>query len=218
MRLARTTPAILTVLLIAGAAGAADRTAPTAGSARDRAMGLYHTIDTLLAEGRADEARERVDAFRADDPEAAAWTKSLDRELEVIGKPAPTDWSIETWYQGGEDVDLDGERPTLVLFWEQWCPHCRAEVPKIQAIQDHYAERGLQIVAVTRITRTATDEAVREFVDESGVTYPVAKETGDLAAYFNVKGIPAAAIVRDGAIVWRGHPIRLTDDVLDLWF
>ncbi len=42
-------------------------------------------------------------------------------------------------------------------------------------------------------------------------------ETGKLTEYFNVSGIPAAAVVKDGKIVWRGHPIRLTDEMLKNW-
>ena len=47
--------------------------------------------------------------------------------------------------------------------------------------------------------------------------HAIAKETGALAEYFSVKGIPAAAVVKDGRIVWRGHPIRLTSELLDSW-
>ena len=49
------------------------------------------------------------------------------------------------------------------------------------------------------------------------VSYPMAKETGDLASYFNVKGIPAAAVVKGGKIIWRGHPQRLNDEMLAGW-
>ena len=111
----------------------------------------------------------------------------------VLGKPAPDDWAIETWYQGEDGITLDGRGTTLIIFWEAWCPHCRNEVPKLQQVYDRYREQGLQVVGVTRITKTATEESVREFIADSGVGYAMAKETGDLAGYFNVKGIPAAA-------------------------
>jgi hypothetical protein len=29
-----------------------------------------------------------------------------------------------------------------------------------------------------------------------------------------VTGIPAAAVVKGGKVIWRGHPAQLTDDVL----
>ena len=44
-----------------------------------------------------------------------------------------------------------------------------------------------------------------------------AKENGDLSKHFNVSGIPAAAVVKGGKIVWRGHPGRLSDDMINGW-
>ena len=43
----------------------------------------------------------------------------------------------------------------------------------------------------------------------------MAKEGGDVSKEFAVSGIPAAAIVKDGEIVWRGHPGRLDDDLIN---
>jgi thiol-disulfide isomerase/thioredoxin len=203
----------------------APRPAPTANrattdSGREQALAFYRKIDGLVATGNINQAKRELAQYNEQNAgtDAAAWTRSLTRELEVVGKPTPTDWSIEKWFQGESDINLDGRRPTLLVFWESWCPHCKNEVPKMQKVYDDYKDKGLQVLGVTRITRSATEESVQAFVTESGVSYPIAKETGDLAGYFNVKGIPAAAFVQNGKIVWRGHPVRLTDELLDIWF
>jgi hypothetical protein len=48
------------------------------------------------------------------------------------------------------------------------------------------------------------------------VKFPVAKEKeGSLSNAFNVTGIPAAALVKGGKVIWRGHPGRLDDATLD---
>ena len=44
---------------------------------------------------------------------------------------------------------------------------------------------------------------------------PIAKEGGAYSSVFNVSGIPAAAIVKDGKIIWRGHPARLDKTMLE---
>ena len=36
-----------------------------------------------------------------------------------------------------------------------------------------------------------------------------------MSSSFAVTGIPAAALVKDGKVVWRGHPARLDDALLD---
>ncbi len=200
-------------------AAARQQAAAARGAGREEAVALYDRIDELLGAGQIDEAKQALQDFNTtnEGTPAVAWTRSLTRELTAVGKPNPDDWSIEHWFQGESSVELDGGAPTVVVFWESWCPHCRDEVPKLQAIYDRYRSRGLQVVGVTRLTRTATDETVRSFIGEHNVSYPMAKESGALAEYFSVKGIPAAAVVKDGRIVWRGHPMRLDPELLESW-
>ena len=72
----------------------------------------------------------------------------------------------------------------------------------------------MDIVGLTRLTRDKSPEEVDAFLKENKVTYPVAKENGKVAQHFAVSGIPAAALVKDGTIVWRGHPGRLSDETI----
>ncbi len=139
----------------------------------------------------------------------------IKNELAVIGKDAPKDWGIEKWFQGKDKIDLASkEKTTLVVFWETWCPHCRNEAPKIQDKYDSYQDSGLQVIGVTKINKSATEEKVVAFIAEKDLNYPMAKENGSLTKYFNVSGIPAAALVSKGKVVWRGHPARLNDKSL----
>ena len=163
-----------------------------AGNGRAEALALYDRIDVLLAEDRVDEAKQELATFNTtyEGTPAAAWTRSLTRELTVVGKQAPADWQIERWFQGETDVDLAGETPTVVVFWESWCPHCRSEVPKLQAVYDTYRPRGLQVLGVTRLTRTATEASVEQFIAEHGVGYPIAKETGQTRRVLQREGDP----------------------------
>jgi thiol-disulfide isomerase/thioredoxin len=186
---------------------------------RDLALALYQRVDQLVAAGKMDQANQELAAWNAkyaNTPDAG-WTNALTREVAVVGKAAPADWSIEKWFQGEKDIKLDGKRPTLVVFWEAWCPHCKEEVPKIEALFETYKGKGLQVIGVTKITETSTEDSVKAFISEKGVHYPIAKENGDLTKYFEVQGIPAVAVVKDGKIVWRGHPLRLTDQMLNAW-
>ena len=36
-----------------------------------------------------------------------------------------------------------------------------------------------------------------------------------MSAAYAVSGIPAAALVKEGKVIWRGHPARLTDELLE---
>jgi thiol-disulfide isomerase/thioredoxin len=180
---------------------------------------LYAKIDKLVAEGEIEKAKESLAGFNkkyAGTPDIR-WVGSLNREFAVIGKSAPESWVIEKWFQGEAEANLDGRQTTLVIFWEAWCPHCKREMPRLQKLYDDHKAEGLQILGLTKITRSATEDSVRSILAESSVGFPIAKETGELSEYFSVKGIPAAALVKEGKIVWRGHPMRLTDEMLGKW-
>ena len=62
------------------------------------------------------------------------------------------------------------------------------------------------MVGLTTFSRNKTEDEVGAFLKEKKVTYPVAKHDGKINDTFKVGGIPAAALVKDGKIIWRGHP------------
>jgi thiol-disulfide isomerase/thioredoxin len=183
------------------------------------AQQAYANISRLAAEGKIDEAKAAMTEFNKKyaATDTAKRARRLGDELAVVGKTAPAEWGIEKWYQGESEVDLASGKATLLIFWEVWCPHCQREVPKAQALYDSLKGDGLQVVALTRITKSATEEKVTTFIDENKVGYPCAKENGTISQYFNVSGIPAAAVVKDGKVVWRGHPARLNEGMLKAW-
>ena len=189
-------------------------------SAADEAAAgeMYGEVLELIATNKPDEAKKKLDVLMKDygSTKTAARGIRTKQELAVVGKKVDTP-SIEKWFVGGEgDLDLSSGT-TLVVFWEIWCPHCKREVPELQATWESYNSKGLKMVGLTKISKSATEEKVVEFIGEQGVTYPMAKEgeCGAASKAFNVSGIPAAAVVKDGTIVWRGHPGRLSEELLN---
>ncbi len=186
----------------------------------ERAQEQFQEIQRLVAQGQHLEAKQRMDAFleKYAGTTAARNADSLRAELSVVGMPAPESFPVVRWFVGeASSFQLDDHGTTLLVFFEEWCPHCRREVPKLQQTYEKYRERGLRIVGITRVTRSATDEKVEQFCRELGLSFPVAKENGDLSQYFAVRGIPAAAVVKDGQVIWRGHPAQLNDRLLESW-
>jgi len=193
---------------------------PQVDQAREqKARALYDEITRDLSAGNTDAARARMQTLQREyaGTRTAAAARRLQTELSVFGKPAPKDLGIETWFQGEGTADLSGDRPTLIVFWEVWCPHCRREVPKIEALYEKYRDRGLQVIGLTKLTRSATAEKVQAFIKDNGLAYPIAKENGTASRYFQVSGIPAAAFVKDGKVIWRGHPARITEKMIEGW-
>jgi thiol-disulfide isomerase/thioredoxin len=183
------------------------------------AQNAYAEISRMVSDGKFEEAKTRMAAFMKEYGTTATAKRAsrLNQELAVIGKSAPDAWGIEKWFQGESEIDLSSGKATLLVFWETWCPHCQREVPKVQALYDELSGKGLQVVALTKITKSATEEKVQSFLTEKKVSYPAAKEDGTVSRYFNVSGIPAAAVLKDGKVVWRGHPARLNQETLKGW-
>ncbi len=176
-------------------------------------------VQTLANSGKMTEAKAAFDDFNTKYAGTAAHgqLRRLGAELAVIGKDAPGEWGIDDWYQGESDIDLASGKTTLLVFWEVWCPHCKREVPKLQQIYDDLKGDGLQVVGLTKLSRSATEQGVKDFMNETSVGYPVAKENGSASQWFNVSGVPAAAVVKDGKVIWRGHPARLNEALLKSW-
>jgi peroxiredoxin len=147
---------------------------------------------------------------------AAKAAVRLEDEMSVVGKPeAPI--TVEKWFQGNE-ADIKDGKATLYVFWEVWCPHCKREVPKLSETYNKFNGKGLEIVGLTKMSRDITEQQVTEFIQQNKVAYPIAKEQGDaMSQAYGVRGIPAAAVVKDGKVVWRGHPAKLTDDMINGW-
>ena len=174
----------------------------------EEAQNALSTNDYATAKAKLQEVVEKYGATRM----AAAAKKQLP-EVALIGSDAKA-IEVEKWYQG--KASLSDSKATLLVFWESWCPHCKREMPKMPALAEKWKPKGLNVVALTKVTKSATDESVTTFLKENKIELPVAKEKdGSMSNAYAVTGIPAAAIVKDGKVVWRGHPARLTDDVIE---
>ncbi len=204
----------------------AGKTAPKRDDKAEKAAAaILKEVNDALAKGDITGAKAKVGQLKAKHANTSAYKRGgarLERELAVVGKPAPATLEIEKWLANKADVDLNSESPTLLVFWEHWCPHCKREVPKMQKIYDDYKGQGLQMVGLTKVTRSSTEAKVLEFVKDNKLSYPMAKEQvkdgkGNLSSHFSVRGVPAAAVVKGGKIVWRGHPGRLNDTMIKSW-
>lgn len=122
---------------------------------------------------------------------------------------------VQSWFQG-QAAAGDG-RATLLVFFEVWCPHSRREVRQLQARFESDRERGLNVVGLTRLTRNTRPEQLQAFLAEHGIDFPVALGTDELADRLRVKDPPTAVVVKEGVIVWRGHPARIDDARVEGW-
>jgi len=164
---------------------------------------------------RAEAAYEKLIASFPKDRMAANARAQL-TSLKLVGKSAPA-LDIGEWIgdNPGTLAELSG-RPVMLVFWATWCPHCRREMPGIEETWLRYKDDGLAVVAVTKTGRRQTIEQVREYIGENGLTLPIAIDAGgSTSKAYAVTGIPAAALIdKNGNVVVRDHPTRITDEVI----
>lgn len=146
------------------------------------------------------------------DTRAGKTAARMSNEVAIIGKKV-SEPVVVHWYTTPARVS---DKPlTLVVFWEVWCPHCQNEVPKLPDWVTRYGAQGFQVIALTRVTKTATDDRILAFIEENKLTFAIGKEDGTATTQFAVTGIPAAALIKDGVVVWRGHPARVTPEMIE---
>jgi cytochrome c biogenesis protein CcmG/thiol:disulfide interchange protein DsbE len=88
----------------------------------------------------------------------------------------------------------------LVNFWATWCAPCRAEMPLLEQMHQRHREAGFVVVGLA-VDRVST-EAVRAFVQDRGVTYPIAHVGSEAEQVFGgVRGYPTSFLLdRTGKI------------------
>jgi peroxiredoxin len=117
-----------------------------------------------------------------------------------VGRDAP---ELVGTTLAGDTLALSSLRgaPVLLNLWATWCAPCRRETPYLQTLHERYRDRGLRVVGVTVDTRGAAS-AVRDFLDEFGVTYTILEDP-DMVSMdrYAVIGLPATFLLdREGVI------------------
>ena len=115
------------------------------------------------------------------------------------GAPAP---ALELETLDGAPVSLQDLRGKVVVvnFWATWCPPCRVEMPGFQRVYADKRDDGLVIVGVS--LDRGGEGAVRQFVEERGITFPIAMADGDVAqAFGGVRTLPTSFLIdREGRV------------------
>lgn len=115
----------------------------------------------------------------------------------------------------GARVKLAGfEGKVLVLnFWATWCAPCKVEIPHLVALQQAYADAGLQVIGI------AVEEPARilePYVAEAGINYPVLRSTGRvLDAFSRVTALPTSIVIGRDRTLCSIHVGAVTRDALE---
>ncbi len=115
----------------------------------------------------------------------------------VFAKSAPQSIAVlDSLLAGATPLD---SHVVYVDFWASWCVPCRQSFPWMKQLNDKYASRGLQVVAVS-VDKSAIP--ANKFLKEMDVPFKVIYDsTGTLAKLYNLEAMPTSFVYgRDGKL------------------
>jgi cytochrome c biogenesis protein CcmG/thiol:disulfide interchange protein DsbE len=103
-------------------------------------------------------------------------------------------------------ADFHG-KVVLLNFWATWCGPCRAEIPDLVELQKKYNGQ-LQIVSL--IVDDDDQDALKKFVTESGINYPVAIAPDEIRLqYGGIAALPTSFVIdAEGRVVQKHEGLR----------
>jgi thiol-disulfide isomerase/thioredoxin/Flp pilus assembly protein TadD len=142
----------------------------------------------------------------------------------TVGDPAPK-LQVAKWVQGDPVKAFDTNHVYIVEFWATWCGPCRVSIPHLNELHEKFKDKGF--IAIGQDVWDQ-DDGVAAFVKKMGdqMTYRVAlddksQETNGFMAVnwmqaADQRGIPTAFVInKQGRIAWIGHPMELTEQLLN---
>ena len=104
----------------------------------------------------------------------------------------------------------------MVECWATWCGPCMRAIPHVEGLYQKLKGERIHFIGVNVRDRYDA-EGLKAILAKQRVppTYPMAIDrAGKINTAVPFQGIPFCFVVREGKVVWRGHPMHLNEELL----
>lgn len=135
--------------------------------------------------------------------------------LSVDGLP-------DVWLQGTPVREWENNKVYIFEFWATWCGPCLAVMPHMEQLHQAFKDNPRMQVIGVNVMDGKSPEALKEFLKNrpAPLNYTMAvdvdgkKTKAEWMEPMKVNGIPHAFAVKNGELIWRGHPSKLSEEML----
>lgn len=107
------------------------------------------------------------------------------------------------------------ERPVYMLFWAEWCPVCRRELPIIDEVAADYADRIDFVAPAWRSVPESAEDAAAELMPSGAISWGLDNEE----AIFGLYGVPyqpvTILIAADGTVFDQWAGVKRSEEIRD---
>lgn len=101
----------------------------------------------------------------------------------------------------------------ILNFMKTQCAPCRMEVTELKKVYDKYNESAV-IISISIDPTNDTNEQLLEFMDETGITWIVARGTNEVKSDYDVKIGPTIFIIDQSGYIRFKHTGLITEESL----
>jgi len=122
--------------------------------------------------------------------------------------PMAPDFTLKDIY--GHQFSLSDFRGKVVIldFFATYCGPCRTQVRELREVKQQFGDRVV-IISIS-VSPEDTDEELRSYAEENGITWRVARDTAGVGDDYNVLYLPTLVVVDPEGRIAARH-VGLTD-------
>ena len=121
-----------------------------------------------------------------------------------------------------EMTDLDGNELKLsdyrgkwvvLNYWATWCPPCLEEIPELVHFHETHKENNGVVIGIDM--EILSRDALKQFVDDNLMSYPVIPMTENMMMFDNVDSYPTTYLIDPDGIAVVKHVGAVTADAIE---